>query len=157
MAVYIYGANDISFQTFQTWSNDVTEATNISLSTAFNDFHPANAAPFQVSEFAPNTRVFYGNITADTGGTVSLSAPYTVDATTSFTVKNLLIETYVPTIVATANYPYTFHSWRDAANGGGNSLSTSATYTLIYNQNVNVTTFYAYFTTSHIDPTDTNF
>lgn len=157
MAVYTYGANNISFQTFQTWSNNVSAQANTSLATAVNDFYPSNAAPFQVSEFAPSTSIFYANITADTGGTVALSAPYTVAATTSFTVKNLLISTYSVTIVASANYPYTFDSWRDATGGGGNQLSTSATLTLTDVDHTGVTTFYAYFTTSHINPGDTNF
>lgn len=155
MAVFTYGANNISFQTFQTWSNDVSAQADTSLSSALNDFYPTNAAPFQVSEFAPNTSIFYGVITADTGGTVELTAPYTVGSTSTFTVKNLLISTYSITIAASANYPYAFHSWRDATGGGGTSLSTNSTLTLTDTDHTSVTTFYAYFTTSHIDPTDT--
>lgn len=152
MAVYTYGSNNISFQTFQTWSNDVAAQANTSLASAVNDFYPTNAAPFLVSEFAPNTSIFYGVISADNGGTVALSAPYTVAATTSFTVKNLLISTYSITAVASATYPYVFDSWRDATGGGGNQVSTNATLTLTETDHTGVATFYAYFTTSHIDP-----
>lgn len=152
MAVFTYGSNNISFQTFQTWSNDVTAQANTSLASAVNDFYPTNAAPFQVSEFSPNTSIFYGVISADNGGTVALSAPYTVAATTSFTVKNLLISTYSITAVASATYPYVFDSWRDATGGGGNQVSTNSTLTLTEIDHTGVTTFYAYFTTSHIDP-----
>ena len=157
MAVFTYGANNISFETFQTWSNNITQSTNIDLHVALNDFYPANSAPFKVSEIAPNTSIFYGNVVADTGGTVNMTAPYTVAATTSFTVKNLLISTYSITIAASANYPYTFDSWRDSTGGGGNQLSTNSTLTLTDIDHVGVTTFYAYFTTSHINPGDTNF
>lgn len=157
MAVYTYGASNISFGTFHTWSNNVASQTDTSLSGSLSDFYPTQAAPFQVSEIAPSTSIFYGVITSDTGGTVALSAPYTVGATSSFTVKNLLISTYAVTIVASANYPYTFHSWRDATGGGGNQLSTNSTLTLTELDHTGVTTFYAYFTTTHINPGDTNF
>lgn len=152
MAVYTYGANNITFSSFETWSNSITTSLNIDLNIAVNDFHPANSAPFQVSEFAPNTSIFYGAVTADGGGTVAMTAPYTVSATSGFTVKNFLISTYSLTIVATANYPFTFNSWRNAPAGGGTSLSTSATLTLTANDHTSVTTFYAHFTSTHIDP-----
>lgn len=152
MAVYTYGANNITFSSFETWSNSITTSLNIELDLAVNDFHPANSAPFEVSEFAPNTSIFYGNIVANTGGTVALTAPYTVAATSSITVKNFLISTYSLTMVASATYPYTFDSWRDATGGGGTSLSTNSTLTLTAGDHTSVTTFYAYFTTTHISP-----
>jgi hypothetical protein len=152
MAVYTYGANNISFGTFNTWANNVAAQANTSLSGSLSDFYPAQAAPFQVSEIGPNTAIFYGNVSADNGGTVSMSSPYTVASTTSFTISNLLIDTYSITIAAAATYPYAFHSWRDATGGGGTQLSTNATLTLTDTDHTSVTTFYAYFTTSHIDP-----
>ena len=152
MAVYTYGSNNISFDTFRTWSNSVSAQANTSLTTAVNDFHPANAAPYQVSEFAPNTSIFYGAVFAGTGGSVSMTAPYTVGATSSFTVKNVLISTYSITLVASTAYPYTFHSWRTAAGGGGSQLSTSATLTLNSGTHTSVVNFYAYFTTTHVTP-----
>jgi hypothetical protein len=157
MAVFTYGANNISFETFQTWSNSISAATNTSLATAVDDFSPANSAPFQVSEFAPNTSIFYGAFSADTGGTVKLTAPYTVAATSSFTAKNVLISTYSITAVAETSYPWTFHSWRTATGGGGTQLSTNATLTLTDSDHTSVNTFYAYFTTTHINPDDTAF
>ena len=152
MAVYTYGANNITFSSFETWSNSITQSTNIDLQTTVNDFHPTNSAPFEVSEFAPNTSIFYGTINADGGGTVALSAPYTVAATSGFTVKNFLISTYSLTIVASGTYPFTFDSWRDQPSGGGNSLSTSATLTLTSSDHTGVTAFYAYFSSTHTDP-----
>lgn len=151
MAVYTYGASDISVGTFNTWANNVAAQANTSLSGSLSDFFPADSAPFQVSDIQ-STDIFYGTITAENGGTVALSSPYTVDATTSITVKNFAIDTYSLTIVASATYPYTFHSWRDASGGGGSQLSTNATLTLTDTDYTSVTVFYAYFTTSHIDP-----
>ena len=151
MAVYTYGASDISVGTFNTWANNVAAQANTSLSGSLSDFFPADSAPFQVSDIQ-STDIFYGTITAENGGTVALSSPYTVDATTSITVKNFAIDTYSLTIVASATYPYTFHSWRDASGGGGSQLSTNATLTLPDTDHTSVTVFYAFFTTSHIDP-----
>ena len=152
MAVFTYGANNISFDTFRTWSNSVSVQANTSLTTAVNDFHPANAAPYQVSEFAPSTSIFYGGVIAGTGGTVSMTAPYTVGATSSFTVKNLLISSFSVTLVANTAYPYVFNSWRTAASGGGSQISTSATLTLTSGIHTGVVNFYAYFTTTHVTP-----
>jgi len=151
MAVFTYGANDISFDTFRTWANNVAAQADTSLSSSLSEFEPAFSAPFQASDIQ-STDIFYGTITADNGGTVALSSPYTVGATTSISVKNFAIDTYSLTLVAAATYPYTFHSWRDATGGGGTQLSTSATLTLSDTDHTSVTTFYAYFTTSHIDP-----
>lgn len=158
MAVYSYGSNNAKFSTFPTWSNNIAVGNNnIELSNAVGDMYPANSAPFSVSEFFPNKSIFFGTIVAETGGTVSISSPYTVGATSSITVKNVIISDYSITIVATANYPYTFHSWRDASGGGGNSLSTSSTLTLTETMHTDVETFYAYFSTTHINPADTAF
>ena len=151
MAVYTYGASDISVGTFNTWANNVAAQANTSLSGSLSDFFPADSAPFQVSDIQ-STDIFYGTITAENGGTVALTSPYTVGATTSITVKNFAIDTYSLTIVASATYPYTFHSWRDASGGGGSQLSTNATLTLTDTDHTSVTVFYAFFTTSHIDP-----
>lgn len=157
MAVFTYGANNVSFESFTTWSNNITTSINIDLATAVNDMYPANSAPFQVSEFAPNTSIFYGNFIANDGGTIAMSAPYTVTSTTSFTAKNVIISSYSITVSATANYPWAFDSWRDATGGGGNQLSTNSTLTLTDVDHTGVTTFYAYFTTTHINPYDTAF
>lgn len=158
MAVYSYGANNISFDTFETWSNGISESLQARrLSVAVQDFFPVNSAPFSVSEFAPNTSIFYGAFTAGTGGTVKLTAPYSVNATSSFTAKNVLISSYSITAVAETSYPYVFHSWRTANGGGGSQLSTSATLTLSDTDHTSITEFFAYFTTTHINPGDTNF
>jgi len=148
MAIYTYGSSNIAFSTFQTWANNVNSSTNITLSDATSDFAPANSAPFSVSEFAPNTVIFYGSLVAGTGGQVSVTAPYTSGTSTSIVVKNVLLSSYSVSITAVQTYPYVFHSWRTAANGGGTQLSTSATLTISNASSTTVkapTPYYAYF------------
>jgi hypothetical protein len=149
MAIYTYGANNIAFSTFDTWANNISGQTNTSLTTTTNNFSPANAAPYQVSEFAPSTVIFYGSIVAGTGGTVSLTSPYSQGVVASFTVKNFKLNSYTLTLVAVPTYPYVFHSWRTAASGGGTQLGTSATLSISNASSStlkNPTTYYAYFT-----------
>ena len=101
MAVYTYGASNVTFSSFETWSNSITSSTNIDLATAVNDMYPANAAPFQVSEFSPNTSIFYGQFIPEDGGSISMTAPYTVAASSvAFIAKNIIISTYAITVVA---------------------------------------------------------
>lgn len=150
MAVITY-TTPVSFSSFDTWSNNIASDSNVALSSAMGDMFPNQSAPYSVSTLT-NESIFYGTVTAGTGGTVSMTAPYTVSATTSFNAKNVIISDYNITIVATATYPYAFNSWRTAAGGGGSSLSTSATLTLTAASHTSVTTFYAYFTTTHVSP-----
>ena len=130
MAIFTYGANNISFGTFNTWANNVSVQANTSLSSSLSDFHPANAAPFQVSEIAPSTVVFYGFVQGAIGGNVSLTSPYTVTSTASFYVKNLLLTTYSVTLVALPTYPSVFDSWRTETGGAGTVILTSAKLTI---------------------------
>ena len=150
MAVISYSGN-VNFGSFDTWSNNISSDSNVDLDSAMGDMYPAQSAPYNVSTLN-NESIFYGTFTAGTGGTVSLTAPYTVSATTSFTAKNVIISDHNVTAVATASYPYAFNSWRTASGGGGSSLSTSATLTLDASAHTGVTVFYAYFTTTHVDP-----
>lgn len=151
MAVKVY-TTPVNFGSFDEWSNNIASDSNVALSSAMGDMYPAQSSPYSVSTLA-NETIFYGTVTAGTGGTVSMTAPYTVSATSSFSVKNVIISDNNITIVATASYPYAFNSWRTAASGGGSSISTSATLTLTAASaaaaNLN---FYAYFTTTHTDP-----
>ena len=151
MSHYSYGASGpIAFSTFDIWANNVSNDTNAGIDNALSDWYPTQSAPYQASTLL-GTDCFYGSVSAGTGGTVSLSSPYTVAATSSFTIKNMDLGVNNPVIVASATYPYTFNSWRTAAGGGGSSISTSASYT-ITTATTQVTTFYAYFTTTHITP-----
>ena len=116
MAVTYIGTSNINFGSFDDWSNNIASDSNVSLSTAMGDMYPAQSAPYQISDLY-NEYIFTGNVYAGTGGTVSMTSPYTVSATTSFTVKNVIFSSGI-TLVATATYPYTFNSWRTATSGG---------------------------------------
>ena len=146
-----YGSSNINWGSFDEWSNSVSSDSNVSIATAKNDMFPGQSAPWSAGTLR-NTTIFKGNVYAETGGTVSMTAPYTVAATSSFTCKNIFISSYNITLVATASYPWSFHSWRTASGGGGSSLSTSATWTFGNDSNADYANYYAYFTTTHINP-----
>lgn len=147
-----YGTTGINWGSFDEWSNNVASDSNTSITTAVGDMFPAQTTPHAASELASKT-IFKGKVWAETGGTVAMSAPYTVAATSSsFVCKNIIISSYNITLVATASYPWTFHSWRTASGGGGSSLSTSATWTFGNDTNADYANYYAYFTTTHLNP-----
>jgi len=154
MAVVTVGSSNVSFYATRTWANGVGGATtNITTSKIFNDWYPAASQPHSASEWRGRS-IFYGQILADAGGTISITYPYTVAATSSpITVKNVDYSVYsYITIVATASYPWTFHSWRTAGAGGGTQLGTSATTNLTSADWTSATSIYAYFTTTHVNP-----
>ena len=158
MAVHTYTTTNVSFSSFDIWSNaGFTNDTNITLSTVLTDAHPAASAPHSVSELY-NTSWLYGNTVAETGGVVQVTSPYTSASGTNITFKNVDLGLNNVTLTATATYPYTFHSFRDATGGGGSALSTTGqgtttgTITLTSATFTSVSTFYAYFTTTHVSP-----
>ena len=153
MARFTYGTNNIEYQTFNSWSNalDSENTSNISASSAFSEFNPAITSDYAAS-FLQGSSVFYGSVVAGTGGSVDISAPYTVAATTNITVKNVNVTNTSITINATTSYPWVFDSWRTAAGGGGSQISTNATLTVTDAAVADHTVYYAYFTTTHIDP-----
>jgi hypothetical protein len=147
-----YGGSNINWGSFDEWSNSVSSDSNTSIATAMNDMYPANTSPFSASELA-NSTIFKGVIRAQTGGTVALTAPYTVTATSgTITLKNVFLNAYNITIVAAATYPWTFHSWRSSTGSGGDQISTSATFTITNSSNADYANYYAYFTTTHLNP-----
>jgi hypothetical protein len=143
MAVFTYGDSNITFSSFITWSNGETSLSNVGLNEAMGDMYP------EQNPVAGNLRsitIFYGNVIAGANGTVSVSSPYTVAATSgTIQVKNVILSSYSITIVATPTYPYTFSGWRTAASGGGSLISTSATLTISTTANQTHTNYYAYF------------
>lgn len=156
MARYIYGSTDpVAWSQFKDWSNNISTNSNVSIATAKGDMYPVQSAPWAASTLRGST-IWYGSIHGQATGTgyVSVSAPYTVGNTTgTINIKNIFLNSYNLTIVATATYPYTFHSWRTAANGGGTSLSTSSSLTITNAAGVaDYVNIYAYFTTTHITP-----
>jgi hypothetical protein len=158
MAVASYGTTNIAFSSFDTWSNQFASDSNISLNTLMDNLEPADGAPHQVSEIRSNA-FLYGSVVAETGGTVQITSGYTQASAASFTLANVNFASIASvTIQADATYPYTFHSFRTATGGGGSSLSTTGTgtttgtITLNSGNHTGVSTFYAYFTTTHVDP-----
>lgn len=147
-----YGASNVNWGSFDEWSTAVSSDSNTSIATAMGNMFPANTSPFSASELA-NSTIFKGTIQAQTGGTVSITAPYSVAATGgAITVKNVFLNAYNITIVAAATYPWTFSAWRSAAGAGGVSISTSATLTITNSANADYSIYYAYFTTTHVTP-----
>jgi hypothetical protein len=153
MARFTYGTNNIEYQTFNSWSNalDSGNTSNISASSAYSEFNPAQTSDYAAS-FLQGSSIFYGSVIAGTGGNVDISAPYTVAATTNITVKNVNVTNTSITINATTSYPWVFDSWRTAAGGGGSQISTNASLTITDGATADHTNYYAYFTTTHLDP-----
>lgn len=158
MAVYSYGSTGISFSTFDTWSNQFSSNSNISLNTLMDNIEPADSAPHSVSELRNNS-FLYGSVVAGTGGTVAVTSGYTQASAASFTLRNVNFGSISSiTITATATYPYQFHSFRTANLGAGTALSTTGqgtttgTITLTSSTHTGVGTFYAYFNSTHSDP-----
>lgn len=153
MARFTYGANDVEYQTFNSWSNalDSGNTTNISASIAYSEFIPDQSGSYAAS-FLQNSSVFYGSLVAGTGGNVAITAPYSAGPGASFTIKNINITNTSITIEATTSYPWVFDSWRTAAEGGGSQISTNATLTVNDDSAADHGAYYAYFTTTHLDP-----
>ena len=163
MAVYSYAANAaVSMATIDAWHNDFSSNSNLSMNDIFTTLEPVDSQPHSLSELRGND-FLYGTVTPETGGSISVTSGYTLAAqTTVHTLKNVNFGSLASiTITATATYPYVFHSFRDAASGGGNALSTSGTgtttgtLTLTSSTVTSAVNIYAYFNSSHTDPTDT--
>jgi hypothetical protein len=160
MAVHSYGTTNIAWSSFDSWSNQYSSDSNVSFTTVVGGLQPSQTPPNKsVGGVLRSTSFLYGSVVAGTGGTVSVTSGYTQSAASSFTLANVDFSSIASiTLTATATYPYTFHSWRTAASGGGSSLgttgqgTTTGTLTLTSGVHTSVGTFYAYFTTTHVDP-----
>lgn len=159
MAVQTYGTTNISFSSFDTWSNQFSSDSNISLNTLMDNLEPADTPPHQVSELRSNS-FLYGTVTAETGGSFQVTSGYSTSAgLTSHTLENVNFNSVASvTLTATATYPYTFHSFRTASGGSGSVLSatgqgtTTGTYTISAANAGDFTNIYVYFTTTHVSP-----
>ena len=152
MSYHSYGGSNIEFSSFDIWANNVSSDTNAGIDNALSDFYPAQSAPYTTSTLL-NMNVFYGSFVANTGGTIALTQTYLASSSssTSITLKNFNLSAYNPTVTATATYPYTFHSWRTGSGGGGTQITTSTALT-VSTSTTQATTYYAYFTTTHVTP-----
>ena len=162
MAVYTYASNAaVSMATIDAWHNDFSSNSNLSMDDIFTTLEPVDSQPHSLSELRGND-FLYGTVTPETGGSISVTSGYTLAAqTTAHKLKNVNFGSLASiTITATATYPYVFHSFRDTAGGAGAALSTTGagtttgTITLTMLTHVGVPNFYAYFDSSHSDPTD---
>lgn len=148
MAVHTYGANNISFSSFDTWSNNVSSDSNVTMNNALADAVPANSNPTAASEIR-NNNWFYGSLQVSTGGYVDISAggSYSVSDSQGATLKNVNLDENNLSLVAdeTAAYPRTFVRWR-AGGSGGSQISTNTTLTLSSADQTSTTVFYAEFT-----------
>jgi len=148
MAVQTYGANNISFSSFDTWSNNVASDSNVTMNNALADAVPANSNPTAASEIR-NNNWFYGTLQVSTGGYVDISAggSYSVSDSQGATLKNVNLDENNLSLVAdeAAAYPRTFVRWR-AGGSGGSTISTNTTLTLTSGDETSTTVFYAEFT-----------
>ena len=148
MAVHTYGTTNISFSSFDTWSNNVSSDANVTMNDALGDAVPSNSNPTSASEIY-NNNWFYGQLQVSTGGYVDVSATgYSVaDATGTSTLKNVNLDESNLTLTAdeTAAYPRTFVRWR-RENSSGAEISTNTVLTLTSADETSTSVFYAEFT-----------
>lgn len=152
MAVQDYGTTNISFSTFDVWSNaGFTDDSNITLSTVLIDALPAATAPYSVSEIY-NRKWFYGKAAVDASGTdpgvVNITAPYSTGSGVELIIDNIDYSVHATvTLEAVPTYPRTFIQWRTEPLGGGTQISTNATINLTATDQTSTTEFWAYFST----------
>jgi len=148
MAVQNYGTTNISFSSFDTWANDVSSDSNVTMNNALNDASPANSNPTAASEIY-NRDWFYGTVQVSTGGYVDVSAgSYSlsdVNSTTELKNVDLSLNNITLTADETAAYPRTFVRWRRGGSSGA-QISTNTVLTLTNSNETSTTVFYAEFT-----------
>ncbi len=147
MAVHTYGTTNIAFSSFDTWSNNVSSDSNVTMNDALGDAVPSNSNPTSASEIY-NNNWFYGSLQVSTGGYVDISATgYSVADSQGATIKNVNLDESNLTLTAdeSAAYPRTFVRWR-AGGSGGSQISTNTTLTLTAADQTSTTVFYAEFT-----------
>jgi hypothetical protein len=148
MAVYTYGTTNISFGTFNIWSNGVASNSNVTMNNALTDAAPSNSNPTSVSEIY-NNNWFHGSFQVSSGGFVDVAAgSYTLsDQTGTVTLKNVNLDLNNLTLTAdeAQAYPRTFVRWRDGGSSGS-QIQTAEALTLTSGTNTSTTLFYAEFT-----------
>lgn len=90
-----------------------------------------------------NTLVY--NLISDGNGTVEISSPTTVSATTGSIEYGIDYTLYSALVAeATETYPYSFDGWYDASSGG-TLLSSNSTLTITSGAYAGSSSFYAFF------------
>lgn len=157
MAVKTYGATNISFSSFDEWSNQFSSDSNISLNTLMDNLEPADTAPHQVSELRNNS-FLYGEVSSSgAGGTVSVTSGYSQAAVSgSFKLRNVNFDDVSSVVItATCAYPNYLEGFYSGPNGTGTLLqnydepATTGTLTLTSTTHTSVDKFYAYFVNAH--------
>ncbi len=148
MAVHTYGTTNISFSSFDIWSNGVSSDSNVTMNNALSDAAPSNSNPTAASEIY-NNNWFHGQLQVSSGGYVDVSAgSYSLaDQTGTVTLKNVNLDLNNLTLTAdeAQAYPRTFVRWR-AGGSGGSQIQTAETLTLTSGTQTSTTVFYAEFT-----------
>ena len=148
MAVQTYGTTNISFSSFDTWANNISSDSNVTMNNALADASPANSNPTSASEIY-NNNWFYGQLQVSSGGFVDVSAgDYSLsDVNSTTTLKNVNLDLNSITLTAdeTAAYPKTFVRWR-AGGASGTEIQTGTALTLNASTQTSTTIFYAEFT-----------
>jgi len=149
MAVHTYGTTNISFSSFDTWANNISSDSNVTMNNALADASPANSNPTSASEIY-NNNWFHGQLEVSGNGYVDVSGPgsYSLaDQTGTVTLKNCNLDegNLVLTADEAAAYPATFVRWR-AGGSSGSEIQTGTVLTLTAATQTSTTVFYAEFT-----------
>jgi len=136
MAVAEYGTTNITFQSTDTWANNVDGNDNISVSGsngwARDIADDPGATNLSVNSELRSNKLFYGNVVTKTNITAQVTLPYTsgtVSAGSSLAIKNNSFnDNTTVRLVASPTYPYVFQKWT-SDTGGSTTISTNATLT----------------------------
>ena len=157
-----YGSNNINFSSTDTWANEISGLSNISVSgsaSSWADDMYTLPGPNNISLGTElrNQSIIYGTVTGGSNGSWRVSYPYTTSYSTStITIKNVNLTTHTKvSLQANPTYPYVFTSW---TNGGpsGAVLSTSATIDVNTSTHNTVSQFYANFSVPSSNSTTLN-
>lgn len=151
MPVFTYGTTNINFSSTDTWANEISGLSNISVSgsaSSWADDMYTLPGPNNISLGTElrSQAIIYGTVSGGSNGSWRVSYPYTTSYSTSaITIKNvnLTTHTYVR-LQANPTYPYVFQDWK----GDGTTISTNATIDINTTTFNTVSTFYATFTTA---------
>lgn len=151
MPVYAYGSNNINFSSTDTWANEISGLSNISVSgssSSWADDMYTLPGPNNISLGTElrNQSIFYGTVNGGSNGSWRVAGPYTTSYSTSaITIKNVNLTVHSTVrLQANPTYPYVFSQWR----GDGSVISSNATIDINTTTFNTISTFYAEFTTA---------
>lgn len=150
MAVYTYGATNVSWSSTDSWANEINGLSNIHTSGsagawADDMYTLPGPSSISVGTELKSQAIFYGQVTANANGSVRVSSPYTTSYTTgTITIKNVNLSVHGAVVLqASPTYPYIFQGWTTNNTG---VIGTSTSLTLNSTTATTSTTFYANFT-----------